>query len=407
MMSDSTMVDHGGAARELRAELLGRAAALAPALRAQAEEAERERRLPDATVDALAAAELFALRTPARFGGLEADLRTYNDVVAEVASADGSSGWTLFISNATSWAVSAVFAESALEELYDQGPGTKLIGLLAPTAKSRPVDGGHAVSGRWGFASNSAHADWAMLAAPLERPDGEVEPHLILVPMSELTVHDTWHVAGMCGTGSNTVATEAEVFVPDHRCCSLSRAISGQAQRESPHQTVPLKENFAISAIHMVGAPVIGMARAALALTLARLQDAKPISYTFYTDSRQAPSTQLNVARAATLIDTAAMQLEWWADQTVAAAREDRDVDVLERTRFRANFGYAIDCCRDAVNLLLNVQGASSFANANPLQRVWRDLETASRHGLLSYDMGLELYSRALLGTEEQIAALV
>lgn len=394
-------------AAAVRAQLLGRAAELAPLLRGNAEEAERQRRLPDANVDAMAAAGLFALRAPARFGGRETDLRTYNDVVAEVASADGSSGWVLFISNASAWVTSAVFGEQALEEVFGDRPGARFIGLLAPTATARRVDGGHAVTGRWGFASNSAHAEWAMLAAPLEHPTGEVEPHLILVPMSELTVDDTWFVAGMAGTGSNTVATDGEVFVPDHRTCSFGRAISGQAQRESPHPTVPLMENFVISAIHMVGAPVIGMARAALALTLERLQKPKAISYTFYADTRDAPSTQMNIARAATLVDTAAMQLQWWADETVAAAREGREIELLARTRFRAGFGYAMECCRDAVKLLLNVQGASAFATANPVQRVWRDMETASRHGLLSYEVGLELYSRALLGIDEQIGGLV
>jgi 3-hydroxy-9,10-secoandrosta-1,3,5(10)-triene-9,17-dione monooxygenase len=389
-----------------RAQLLERAAEIAPLLRANAAEAEQARRLPDANVDAMDAAGFFSLRSPARFGGLETDLRVYNDVVAEVASACGSSGWILFISNASAWVTSAVFGEEALEEVFGDRPSARFIGLLAPTATARRVDGGHAVTGRWGFASNSAHAEWAMLAAPLQHASGDVEPHLILVPMSELAVEDTWFVAGMAGTGSNTVSAD-EVFVPAHRAVSFSRAISGQAQRESPHPTVPLMENFVMSAIHMVGAPVIGMARAALALTLERLQTPKPISYTFYADTRDAPSTQLNVARAATLIDAAAMQLEWWADETVDASREGREIELLARTRFRAGFGYAMECCRDAVKLLLNVQGASGFATANPIQRVWRDLETASRHGLLSYEVGLELYSRALLGIEEPIAPLV
>jgi hypothetical protein len=59
------------------------------------------------------------------------------------------------------------------------------------------------------------------------------------------------------------------------------------------------------------------------------------------------------------------------------------------------------------MKLLMNVQGASGFAKANPIERVWRDLETASRHGLLSYEMGQEMFSRALLGMDEQISAIV
>jgi hypothetical protein len=48
------------------------------------------------------------------------------------------------------------------------------------------------------------------------------------------------------------------------------------------------------------------------------------------------------------------------------------------------------------LELLVSVVGASSFATANPMQRIWRDLETASRHGsinplLASEDLGCVL----------------
>jgi hypothetical protein len=63
--------------------------------------------------------------------------------------------------------------------------------------------------------------------------------------------------------------------------------------------------------------------------------------------------------------------------------------------------------CRNAVDLLLNAQGASSFADSNPLQRIWRDLETASRHAILNPDISQEVYGKALLGVEERITPLV
>ncbi|MDX3641556.1 hypothetical protein [Streptomyces sp. MB09-02B] len=225
--------------------------------------------------------------------------------------------------------------------------------------------------------------------------------------MTELTVVDTWFVAGMAGTGSNTVETGGEIFVPAHRTVPFGGVLSGRTQSESSRQSVPQRENFVVSAVHMVGAPVIGMARAALDVTLERPSTPKPVAYTFYADTRDAPSTQLNIAKAATLIDTAEMLLQWWADETVGAASEGRELDALARTRFRANFGYAMECCRDATKLLLNVQGASAFATTNPVQRIWRDLETASRHGLLNYEFGQELYSHSLLGIEEPIGVLV
>ena len=49
---------------------------------------------------------------------------------------------------------------------------------------------------------------------------------VVLMPMSELSIEDTWFVAGMKGTGSNTVVAE-DVFVPEHRYMSMTAAFQG------------------------------------------------------------------------------------------------------------------------------------------------------------------------------------
>ena len=58
--------------------------------------------------------------------------------------------------------------------------------------------------------------------------------------------------------------------------------------------------------------------------------------------------------------------------------------------------------CRQALDLLLDVQGAGSFAQTNQMQRVWRDMHMASRHGMSVPGLKEELYGRALLGANEQ-----
>ena len=61
---------------------------------------------------------------------------------------------------------------------------------------------------------------------------GEITEHsLALIPMAEMTIEDTWFVAGMKGTGSNTIVAD-EVFVPDHRLLSVPRAIENEYPTE-------------------------------------------------------------------------------------------------------------------------------------------------------------------------------
>ncbi|WNI14932.1 hypothetical protein [Actinacidiphila sp. ITFR-21] len=57
---------------------------------------------------------------------------------------------------------------------------------------------------------------------------------------------------------------------------------------------------------------------------------------------------------------------------------------------------------REAVDRLVSVNGAGAFARANPLQRIWRDLATTTRHGVVNPDLRREIYGRSLLGLTEQ-----
>ena len=98
--------------KALREQLTAKAAALVPLLRGKAAEVEREGRIPDEVLAAIDAAQLFRLRTPKRFGGLEADLRAYMDVVTELGRGCGSTSWVAFISIATVW-IAALFPDEA------------------------------------------------------------------------------------------------------------------------------------------------------------------------------------------------------------------------------------------------------------------------------------------------------
>jgi alkylation response protein AidB-like acyl-CoA dehydrogenase len=53
------------------------------------------------------------------------------------------------------------------------------------------------------------------------------------------------------------------------------------------------------------------------------------------------------------------------------------------------------------------VHGASTFADASPLQRMWRDSEVASRHAVVHPEISAEIYGRALLGIEGGVSPLV
>jgi 3-hydroxy-9,10-secoandrosta-1,3,5(10)-triene-9,17-dione monooxygenase len=247
------------------------------------------------------------------------------------------------------------------------------------TARARAADGGYRLDGKWAYASNCLHAHWAVLSAPLPRGDA-VAPSILLVPMRDLAIEESWHVVAMRGTGSHTVIAK-DIFVPAHRALPTEILAQGRSPRTNRDEFV-YRESFAPTAIIAVAAPVLGMAQAALDLTLERINKSpKAIAYSFYDDLRKAPSMQHELAEAATLIEIAVLHVRRWCDDIAEAARAGEELPFTKRAQMRVDLGYVMARCREAVGLLLNVQGASAFAESNPIQRVWRDLEMASRHG--------------------------
>ncbi len=87
-----------------------------PVIRAHAEEAERERRLPDATAKAMRECGLYRLWRPKAFGGLELDPMTAFQVIEEVSRIDSAAGWNLQLSSAID-AIGAWFPDDGAKEI--------------------------------------------------------------------------------------------------------------------------------------------------------------------------------------------------------------------------------------------------------------------------------------------------
>jgi indole-3-acetate monooxygenase len=82
---------------EKRMALLAAVESVRETLVAGADEAETHATLPQATVQALDDAGLFALKLPAVLGGAEADLVTQLEVLEAISYIDTSAGWCTLI----------------------------------------------------------------------------------------------------------------------------------------------------------------------------------------------------------------------------------------------------------------------------------------------------------------------
>ncbi len=107
------------------------------------------------------------------------------------------------------------------------------------------------------------------------------------------------------------------------------------------------------------------------------------------------------------LIDTAHLHAYRAADDIDTAAATGTYPDFTQRARLRADTGFVAESIVKAINILLSAHGAGSFADVNPLQRIWRDSSTAARHAVVAPAVAFESYGKALLGVEERITPLI
>jgi alkylation response protein AidB-like acyl-CoA dehydrogenase len=120
---------------------------------------------------------------------------------------------------------------------------------------------------------------------------------------------------------------------------------------------------------------------------------------TFWDYPRQSDSQVVleQVGEAAIEIDSAFLHVLRVADALDETA-QTRALTAAEQVRLQADCGYAMSLVRRASERLMDIGGASAFAQSNPLQRAWRDIALGSRHAFLNSSQSLEMYGRSLAG---------
>ncbi len=384
--------------------LAERALALRPLLEANAADTDRLRRLPDANVQALKDAGLCRLMVPARFGGHQTDIHTYIEVMEALGRGCGSTSWVASLINVCAW-LASLFPERAQQDVWGGNRDAWIAGSLAPHGNAVAVEGGWRVTGRWMWASGCLHAQWAACGIHMNDASGQtVNFGLSLMPMSELTIEDTWFMAGMKGTGSNTIIAK-DVFVPEHRFLPYPAAFAGSYRTEFTDEIVYRVALVPVTILILVGSQ-LGMAQSALDHVIEKAPQ-RPVTHTNYTKQRESTGFQILVGEAAMKIDTARLHAYRAADDLDRAAAAGRHPDLVERARVRADSALVAKYCREAVEILASAHGTSSMADANRLQRLWRDVHVASRHAITEWQVNLEIYGKAMLGVEPNITPLI
>ena len=364
------------------------------------DEIEAARNLPSDITDAIADAGLLRLTIPAIYEGLEAHPCTFLKVVETLARADGSVGWVTNIMGVSA-VNSAYLSEDRAQEVFAK-PDTKIAGVFAPMGKAVPADNSYSVSGRWQWGSGTQNADWVLCGSMVLGDDGKPEmlegrpnSRMMIVPQADVTFHDTWHVMGLCGTGSGDFEIKDQVVPQD-----MSVALAS----DKPLIDAPLYA-FPAFGLLAIGVAVTGLGIAQGAIDdFIELSGAKKPQFSSKTLA-QKQVTQTDYAKAEGQLRAARAFLYDATATAFAQAEKHGAIPDEDKANLRLAATNAAKTAAAVTTTLYTMAGGSSVFLKNSLQRRFRDAHVVTQHIMVGGGT-YELTGRVLLGLESDTAML-
>ena len=369
---------------------------LLPQFRERAEEAERLRVVPEASVKDLESVGLFKLLQPRRFDGLEGDPVDFYTAVRMIAGACGSTGWVASVVGVHPWQV-ALFPDAAQQAGWGEDSSTRLSSSYAPTGKATLADGGYRLSGRWSFSSGCDHATWVLLGGLVSNDEGQiVDFKTFLLPRTDYTVEDVWNTVGLRGTGYNDIVVD-DVFVPADFTLSMSdtgRCYGpGQEQNSSDLYRLPFHSIFTTT----ITTPIIGMATGAYEEHVEMQRKRVRAAY-IAEKAVSDPFASVRIARASSEIDAAwALLMNNIREEQALVARGEK-IPLSLRLKVRRDQVIGTERAIEAIDMLFENSGGRALASGTYLQRAWRDAHAGRAHAANDPERALQMFGAVEFG---------
>ena len=374
--------------------LLDHARSLLPALTERVAATDAARSVPPETVADFHRIGILRALQPRRFGGLQLGFDTFSRIAETLAEACSASAWVYAVLGEHQWIV-ACLPERGQIDVWGDTPLALASSSLAPRETAARTTGGWRLSGRFPFSSGCQHAQWAIIGARAEDAAGNRPTRYMLVPMDQIEIVDDWHVLGLRGTGSRTLALR-DVFVPEHRTVLLQDLLDGATPGGLAHPDYPLlraPRGFLVP----FSLPVVAftLARRALTLVTDSLQSRVSRGVRALAESEV---VQMRLGEAAAAIDLAVLILHTRRAQSMTALEAGGAIAPALTLRNRRDIAYAADGLRTGVAILTELNGARTVYDSDPLQPILRDVSTIATHTVVNRQLAMVPYGRMMLG---------
>jgi len=350
---------------------------------------ENDRRIAAPIVQAIRTSDLGRMLldtgTPPRYTPEE-----WLRVLETLAGAEASVSWLIW--NNTLPCLWTRFLDDAGRERVFGDSSRLFAGSTRPTGRAVPTGGGFRLSGRWSLVSGCELADYLHLLSPVHengvprmRAPGQPDLRVLFVPKGRYEILDTWHVGGLRGSGSHDVVVD-DVFVPGEDSFAPAPPVAGKSQL-AQLPIIPVM-------IAGLGAQFLGMARAAIAVTLELLRT--KVSVDPGASIHERPNVLADIASYSTAVAAAGSHLH----TSMAAMWENvsnRLPTVEDRAALYSAGLHAAAIARAGVVAMHSAAGTPALYIDCPLERSIRDLQTMERH-IAAQPLWLEDAGRVLLG---------
>ena len=369
--------------------------ALQPMIAEHAAESERLGYPHPKVWDAIRAAGFFYHFVPKAYGGCEFGPEDFFLTANLISQACPSTGWAATFVCEHNWA-GALFPQEAQDRLFAGGRYFVAPLVSTPPAIATPVDGGYRVRANWKWGSGVMHSNWCMGMALLMGENGAPPQTItVTIPMDQVTVLDTWQVAGLKATGSNDIVVN-DAFVPEHMTVRNADLAMGTTPGSRIHAN-PMYRMPSTAFLSLVtSSPTIGAARGAVELFREKLKIRKVTGT--QTILAEKPNFQVMLAKADLMVRTAELLLQTLTREVLERAAAGQNHEVAARMTSTAQNAYASRIAREAIRMIVDNAGSSVHLLSDPLQRFQRDANVACGHLIQDFEQLCEQHGRSMLG---------
>ncbi len=289
-----------------------------------------------------------------------------------ISWADGSVGWTVTLCSGAGW-FAGFFPPADFTDIFSDQQ-LCLAGSGSPSGEAHIIPGGYRVSGRWDYASGALHATaFTANCVILENgkkvltDDGLPLVRPFLFRKEEVFVDRNWNTIGLIATGSHAFEV-SNAEMPADRCFDIT---PGRAKDSHPIYRYPFLQ----------------LAEATLAANLSGMGIHFLDCATSFFDQRiglgrvpaeAAREMKTVLEEAGNIIQTKRAEFYKTLDHSWERQTDFGAVGQSSRA--------LVTTVRNMVDKLYPYGGLGAARPDMEINRVWRDLHTASQHNLLVFD---------------------